>query len=125
MIWAPTLSRASVHTAVKAHHTAATNDDTASMKRMAHDEGWMGSVLRGFGKTKITITLADKQMGDGFGVVTLYGPNRKQMDNRDCKDENPCTVNFPLEVEEKTYFVAIAHQKAGDVIVSAPIWYVP
>ena len=96
MIMAPALSRASVRSAVFWNRTAATNDDTSSIAMLADDACWMGSALHGFGASKITVTLRDKQQNDGFAGVTFYGPNRKALGNRECKGENPCTVNFPL-----------------------------
>lgn len=125
MIWAPQLTRLSVRQAVQANRTLATDDDTSRMKLTADEVCWMGSALHGVGPTTITVELTDKQAGDGFGSVRLYGPNGKLVDTAECKGKNPCTKSFSLNVHEKTYVVAIARQTDDDVIVSAPIWFVP
>lgn len=123
LIWAPKLSRATVRTAVLENRTAATNDDTARMKVLADGACWMGSKLRGFGKTSISVTLYDKQAKDGFGVVTLYGPKKKVLATFDCKGKNPCETTFNRTVDSATHFVVVARQQDNDVIVGAPIWY--
>jgi len=125
LIWAPKLTRGSVRAAVRANRTLATNDDTSRMKMMADDACWMGSVLHGFGSTKITVELSDKQKNDGFALVRLYGPNQKLLATKDCKGQNPCKVSFPLDVQKRTHVVVVARQKDDDVIVSGPIWYEP
>ena len=125
LIWAPKLSRLSVRSAVFAHRTLATDDETSRMKMKADDVCWMGSVLHGFGKSKITVELTDKQAGDGFGSVKLFGPHQKLIDSKGCNGKNPCEINFPLTVSERTYVVVVANQTDGDVIVSGPIWYEP
>lgn len=125
LIWAPKLTRQSVRQAVLANRTLATNDDTSRMKMMADGVCWMGSELRGFGPTKITVQLSDQQAGDGFAMVRLYGPKRKLVAKKSCNGKNPCKVDFELDIAERSHYVVIARQKDDDVIVSAPIWYEP
>jgi hypothetical protein len=125
MVWAPKLNRLAVRAAVYANRTAATEDDTASLKMLADGACWMGSALKGLDDTTITVDLADAQKGDDFGLVTLFGPGHKAIDTADCKGKNPCHVSFPLKLTKRTHVVAVARQKDGDVIVSAPIWFEP
>lgn len=125
IVWAPKLTRLAIRNSVKAHRTAATDDDTSSIKMKADGACWMGSVLHGFGKTTITVELTDKQKGDVFGVVRLYGPGRKELDTADCKGKNPCKVTFNLDIKKRTHLVAVARQKDNDFLISAPIWYEP
>lgn len=125
LIWAPKLTRSSVRSAVFAHRTLATDDESSRMKMMADGACWMGSVLHGLGKSKISVQLSDKQAGDGFAKVRLYGPHGALVDTADCNGKNPCQVSFPLNVTKRTYVVAVARQEDGDVIISGPIWYEP
>ena len=57
--------------------------------------------------------------------MKLYGRKQKLLDSADCKGKNPCQVSFPLDIQQRTHVVAVARQKDGDVIISAPIWYEP
>ena len=123
LLWAAKLTRGTVRSAVLANRTAATNDDTSRIEMVADGVCWMGSKLHGFGDSKITVTLTDKQAKDGFGPVKLYGPGQKLLATKKCAGKNPCTVSFPLNVTKKTYVVAIANQQDGDVIISGPIWF--
>lgn len=123
LVYANKLTRGGIRKAIKANRTAATNDDTAQIRLLADDKCWMGSVLKGLGKTKLTVRLADKQKNDGFGEVSLRGSKGKIEGQKDCKGENPCVVTFDVTVDKPGYFVAIARQKDTDVLVSAPIWF--
>jgi hypothetical protein len=125
VVWAPSLTRLNVRKAVFENRTSATDDDTSRMKMTADEVCWMGSELHGFGPTKITVELSDKQEGDGFAAVRLYGPNAKLLEEKGCAGKNPCKVNFSLDVQKSMYVVVIARQKDNDVIVSGPIWYKP
>jgi hypothetical protein len=123
LVWASKLSRGAIREAVEENRTVATNDDTASLKMLANG-CWMGSKMHGFGDTTITVTLSDKQKEDGFGVVNFIGPKQNKLGSRDCAGKNPCTVTLPIKITEKTHVVAIAHQTDGNVLISAPLWWV-
>ncbi len=123
LVWAASLSRIGIRAGVLANRTAATNDDTASLKMVADGKCWMGSELEGLGATTLTVTLRDKQPKDGFGPVTLYDPKGNEVDKAFCKGENPCKVDFSVNVKEPTYYFVVARQQDNDVLISAPIWY--
>jgi hypothetical protein len=125
ILWAPKLTRQSVRAAVAANRTLATDDDTSRMKMLADGACWMGSKLHGFGPTKISVELWDKQPGDGFGVVRLFGPKHQLVAEKSCKGKNPCNLSFAFDVTKSSHYVVIARQQDGDVIVSGPIWYDP
>lgn len=124
-LFANELSRPGIRNAVRGRRTFATLDDTASIKLKADDDCWMGSVLRGFGDTKLTVVARDKQSGDGFKRIVLLGPNGNELASHGCNDKTPCTANFTRHVSKATHFVAMAIQTDGDRVISAPIWYEP
>lgn len=124
-VYASTLGRLAIRDAVRERRTFATGDDTASIKMMADGACWMGSMLKGLGKTVVTVELRDKEPADGFGKVELYGPDKQVLASKGCLGENPCEVSFPLEIQKKTFVVALGVQKDGGRLVSAPIWFEP
>jgi len=89
----------------------------------ADDVCWMGSVLKGFGPTELTVVARDKQDGDGFKRIVLLGPQGNEVDSHFCGDKTPCTAKFSRKIGEATHFVAMAIQTDGDRVISAPIWY--
>lgn len=123
-VWATELSRKAIRSAVRSRRTFAAGDDTATIKLSADGACWMGSVLQGFGKTAITVELADREPEDGFGGVTLFGPKQAELGKFDCAGKNPCKASFSLDVTKPTHVVAFARQKDGQRMVSSPIWFV-
>lgn len=123
LVWAKELSRPAIRAGVAARRTAAVGDKGASIKVLADDKCWMGSQLTGLGKTNLTVTLRDKQEGDGFTSVTLYGNKGKKLNEKFCGDKNPCTIEFNENMTAAGYLVVVARQKDGGWLVSAPIWY--
>jgi hypothetical protein len=124
-VWASSLSRTALRQAVRARRTFAAFDDTASIQMKADSVCWMGSVLRGFGETELTVMAQDKQPLDKFKSIELYGPNGTVLATHDCKNLNPCLAKFTRNVTEATFFVSVAIQTDGQKLVSAPIWYEP
>lgn len=122
-IYTAELSRLGIRGALKARRTFATLDDTASIHMKADDVCWMGSVLRGFGTTELTVVARDRQDGDGFKRIVLLGPHGNELASHACGDATPCTAKFTRKVTEATHFVAMAVQTDGDRLVSAPVWY--
>lgn len=124
-VWATKLGRTEIRQAARARRTFATFDDTASIKLLADDVCFMGSVLRGLGDTELKVVARDKQANDGFKRIELYGPNGNAIATHACKDTTPCTAKFARKVAQETFFVAKAIQTDGDVLVSGPIWFKP
>lgn len=124
-VWAPTLTRRALRRAVRARRTFSTTDENASIRVMADDVCWMGSVLSGLGPTVVTVEASDSQAADGFDRINLYGPGGAALGAFPCAGANPCTATLHFEVTEATYVVARAVQESDGTLVSGPIWYVP
>ena len=124
-VWATALSRTAIRQAVRAHRTFAAFDDTASIKMLADDVCFQGSVLHGFGPTEIKVVARDKQTNDTFKRIDLYGRNGQVLDTYACNKDNPCIATFSRKVTQATFFVAKATQTDGDALVSGPIWFEP
>lgn len=123
LVWATALTRPALRAGVNARRTAAVGDKSASIKVIADGKCWMGSELKGLGKTTLTVTLKDKKPARGFGVVTLHGKGGKKLAEKSCGDKNPCTVEFSQTLTESGYLVVVARQAGGGWLVSAPTWY--
>jgi hypothetical protein len=124
-VWASTLSRTAIRRAVRARRTFATTDETASIRMLADDACWMGSVLSGLGPTEITVVARDTQAGDGFEKIELFGPGRTLLGSIRCAGANPCTATLSFDVTAATYVVARAIQDTDGRLVTGPIWFVP
>jgi len=124
-VWATELSRVALRKAIRKRRSFATFDDTAWIKMKADGECFMGSVLQGLGDTELTVVAKDRQAGDTFRRIRLYGRNGQILASRDCHGANPCTATFNRSPGQATFFVAMAIQDDGDRLVSAPIWYEP
>ncbi|MFH1810448.1 MAG: hypothetical protein ABIJ09_17035 [Pseudomonadota bacterium] len=124
-LWATELSRTALRQAVRQRRTFAAFDDTATIKLIADDVCFMGSVLHGLGRTELKVVARDRQANDGFRRIMLFGPDGGELASRACNGDNPCTATFSRRVDAATFFVALAMQSDGDQLVSAPIWFEP
>lgn len=124
-VWASELSRTALREAVLARRTFATQDDTAWIKMKADGACWMGSVLHGLGEITLEVVAQDRQAGDGFKRIDLYGTLGQVLDSKSCNGANPCTATFVRKPVEAVFWAAKATQSDGDVLVSAPIWVKP
>jgi hypothetical protein len=123
VVWTTKLSRPGIRAGVLANRTVATNDDSARLKMLADGKCWMGSDLEGLGKSKITVTVVDKQPNDVFDNVALYGKSGDKIGTKSCANKNPCTVDFNIDLKQPGFVFAVARQKDGNLLVGAPIWY--
>lgn len=99
-------------------------DKNASIKVTAMEACWMGSILSGSLPQFITLEVEafDRDTGDGFTTIEIYGPGKEILDTADCQGSEDCNAVFSFNVLDRTYFVARASQDDGDWLVSAPIW---
>lgn len=119
------LTRVAMHDAMSARRTFMTEDKNASIRLMADDQCWMGSILMGYPTLQLTVTADDADAADGFASIELYGPGGTPLGTFACPGQASCEATFPVTVPASTYFVARAIESDGNTLVSAPIWARP
>lgn len=123
--WLSDLTRESVHTAMQDRRSFMSFDRNATIKMMADETCWMGSILTDVDEVSLTIEAADADESEGYSVVEIFGPAAGLVESFDCAGANPCVVTTTLPVTEPSFFVARATQDDGDYLVAAPIWVTP
>ena len=119
------LTREDLYEAMMARRSFMSYDKNASLRIMADETCWMGSILSGYASLTIDIEAFDADAGDGFDVVEIYGPDSTLLDTLECEGATLCTGSFDYAITESTYFVAKAIQDDTDYLVAAPIWVAP
>lgn len=119
------LSRPALYEAMKARRTFATEDKNASIRMMADDICWMGSMLQGYPAITLSVFAQDADAGDGFESIELYGPGGAALGTFACNGNPSCEASFPQTISGPVWYVARAVQNDGNVLVSAPIWAQP
>ncbi len=119
------LTRTALYEAMKSRRTFMTEDKNASIRLMANDVCWMGSMLQGYGSLTLSVMADDADAGDGFDAIELYGPGGTMLGTVACNGQQSCAASFPETVSGSVWYVARARQSDGDLLVSAPIWAQP
>lgn len=119
------LTRESLHEAMNDRRSFMSYDKNASLRLMALDACWMGSILTGYDSLTLDAEADDLDEGDGFTTLELFGPGQTLLDTVDCGGETYCVGYWEPQITEPTYFVVRAFQTDGEWLVSAPIWVAP
>ncbi|HPQ70725.1 MAG TPA: hypothetical protein PKW95_16490 [bacterium] len=120
------LTREEMYNTMLDRRTFMSYDKNASIKMMAQDVCWMGSILSGLDTVTLYVEAFDLDEGDTFTAIELYGPEATYLGQIDCTAKTICTGTFDdIAVTESTFFVAKAIQTDGDWLVAAPIWVTP
>ncbi|MDP8254870.1 MAG: hypothetical protein P9M14_03905 [Candidatus Alcyoniella australis] len=119
------LTRGALYEAMDQRRSFMSYDLNASLRMMAQDTCWMGSILKGHSELLLDLEAIDDDETDGFDRIEIYGPQLELLETIDCLDETFCTAQLDFAVSEATFFVAKAIQTDGDWLVAAPIWVEP
>jgi len=122
------LSRDALHDAMNEHRSFATRDKNASIKLIAQDACWMGSILTGVSSLPplvFSVEARDADTADGFSAIELYGPRKAPLATIPCAGTSWCEGSWTAPPSAPAYVVAKAVESDGNYLVSAPIWLEP
>ena len=117
------LTREELYDSMMSRRTFQTYDKNAYIKASTDDGCWMGSILPIATDVTLNVEAFDPDGGDGFAVITVYGPGETFLAEVDCGGATSCSDSIELPVGDQTYFVVTATQSDGDLLVAAPIWF--
>jgi len=119
----PELTREGLRDTMLARRTFMTRDRNATLRLMAENQCWMGSVLQGVSSIDVFVEAKDADAGEGYATLELYGPGKTLLGKKDCQAASVCTME--QSISAVAYVLARATQVDGDELVSAPIWLEP
>ncbi len=120
-------TREAMHEAMRDRRTFMSHDRNASIRVMAFERCWMGSILSGRmpGSISIEVEAFDPDPGDGWSLLEIYGPGMERLASFDCDGAETCRASFTFDARAPAYFVARATQTDDDRLVAAPVWIYP
>ncbi|HPY19484.1 MAG TPA: DUF3604 domain-containing protein [Polyangiaceae bacterium] len=122
-LWMPELTREGLRDTMLARRTFMTRDRNATLRLMAENQCWMGSVLQGVSSIDVFVEAKDADAGEGYATLELYGPGKTLLGKKDCQAASVCTME--QSISAVAYVLARATQVDGDELLSAPIWLEP
>ncbi|MBI5533476.1 MAG: hypothetical protein HY898_12220 [Deltaproteobacteria bacterium] len=119
------LDRPSLWDAMKNRRSFATWDKNASIRMMADQDCWMGSILSGYDSAEISLEATDSDTGDGFTQIELFGSSKQLLGTVDCQSKTTCSGKVTINGAAAKFVIAKATQQDGDTLIGAPIWFNP
>jgi hypothetical protein len=122
-VFMSSLTRVGLAEAMHSRRTFQSLDKNATLRIMADQDCWMGSVLKGYGKVGISMEAKDADATDAFTLIELFAPDKQVVSTIDCQSQQACSGTATVDAGALKFVVARATQADGDTLVSAPIWF--
>ena len=125
-VWATSLTREGILSALLAMRTFSTNDKNASLRLQA-GPCWLGSILEPADSDEIelTIELHDADPEEGFALLELFGNHGEVLATLSVERNGDISWHPLVSLPPGGYVYLRATQNDGDHLFSAPIWRNP